>query len=121
MDFGQWEGLTIDEVQTRFPESLTAWRTADPPVGPLGGESPEEMMGRVQSFIDDLIAQHIGQTVLAVSHGGLFQAMIFLTLKLPFRNDWHFYMYNASISELWLMADKAVMVSLNDTHHLESV
>lgn len=115
IDFGQWEGLTIDEVQRRFAESLMAWQTG---VGPPGGESPASLMQRIQAFIDDLAARHMGATVLVVSHGGVFQAMIFLTMKLPFRNDWHFYMYNASISELWLTADKAVMVSLNDTHHL---
>jgi broad specificity phosphatase PhoE len=120
MDFGRWEGLTLDDVQNRFSESFMAWKSGNPLVGPPDGESPESLARRVQSFVDDLVARHMGQSVLVVSHGGVFQAMVFLIMNIPFRNGWHFYMYNGSISELWLTAKKAVMVSLNDTHHLHS-
>jgi probable phosphoglycerate mutase len=118
LDLGEWESLTYPDLERDFPDALAAWR-GDPPVGPPGGEPPEHLVGRVRSFLDDLLARHKGETVALVSHGGVFQAMIFEAMGFPFRNDWQFYMFNGSISELWLNEGHAVLVRLNDTHHLD--
>ncbi len=63
-------------------------------------------------------AQHAGQTVALAGHGGVFQALLFAALGLPYRNDWVFYLYNGSLSELWLRSPRNVAVYLNDTAHL---
>ena len=119
LDLGQWEGLTYDILTRRFPDELAAWRDAESPQAPPDGETPEHLTGRVGEFIDDLLDRHRGETVAVVSHGGVFQTLIFLALGFPFRNDWYFYMFNGSISELWLNGESAVIVRLNDTGHLD--
>jgi probable phosphoglycerate mutase len=65
--FGEWDGLTFDEVFARWPQELETWlysTTARPP----GGESLVDVQARVESALDELVAEHHGRTVLMVSH-----------------------------------------------------
>lgn len=118
-DLGAWEGLTLGEAAARHGADLIAWR-ADPAAAPTDGESPAHLLERVRSFLDDLCAHHEGQTIALVGHGGVFQALLFVALDLPYRNDWLFYLYNGSLSELWLRSERNVAVYLNDTAHLSA-
>jgi broad specificity phosphatase PhoE len=116
-DLGAWEGLTLDEAAARYGADLAAWKV-DPTAAPTDGESPAHLVARVRSFLGDLCAHHAGQTVALVGHGGIFQALLFIALDIPYRNDWLFYLYNGSLSELWLRPERNVAVYLNDTGHL---
>ncbi len=116
-DFGAWEGLTMAEAEKRDAAALAKWR-ADPSAAPTGGEAPDDMRTRVRCLLDDLRTRNAGQTVALVGHGGVFQALIFAALDLPFRNDWVFLLDNGSLSELALSGTRGWLVRLNDTAHL---
>ena len=56
LDYGAWEGLTIDEINHRFPGEFEQY-DADPGTYQVGGgESGEEVAARLQPVIDELIA-----------------------------------------------------------------
>ncbi|MBN1265586.1 MAG: histidine phosphatase family protein [Anaerolineales bacterium] len=118
IDFGIWEGLTLDEISLSYSSEYARW-TAGIPVPNMNIEPSDSLLVRAGSFLHHIRTNHRGDTVLTVSHGAIMQAIIFLALSLPYRNDWYFYMYNGSISELWLKNGSAAMVRLNDTHHLD--
>jgi broad specificity phosphatase PhoE/ribonuclease HI len=65
--FGEWEGLTFDEVRDGWPEQLAAW-LANPAVTPPGGESFADVRRRVTRARDQLLASHPGKVVLVVTH-----------------------------------------------------
>ncbi|MGI6375063.1 MAG: histidine phosphatase family protein [Anaerolineae bacterium] len=116
IDFGAWEGLSMDEVAQRDAAALAAWR-ADPLAAPTGGEPPAQLLARVDALLADLQARHAGHAVALVSHGGLLQALILRALGLPYRNDWLFLLYNGSLSELSLAPGRHAAVYLNDHAH----
>jgi len=116
-DLGNWEGLTLDEAAARYGADLAAWRD-DPTAAPTGGELPAQLLARTRSLLDELRGRHAGQTIALVGHGGVFQALLFVALDIAYRNDWLFYLYNGSLSELWLRPERNVAVHLNDTAHL---
>ncbi len=65
--FGTWEGLTREEIVTRFPGGLS---------GPWGdGESRDAMTARVFAALREIAASHDGETVVVVSHGGPLRAV----------------------------------------------
>ncbi|HEX9854507.1 MAG TPA: histidine phosphatase family protein [Acidimicrobiia bacterium] len=73
--FGSWEGLTVDEIGERDPEGLALLRAGDEHV--IRGGSGEAFAGvrqRVTTAIDEIAANHRGQTVGIVSHGGALRA-----------------------------------------------
>ncbi|WP_232620150.1 bifunctional RNase H/acid phosphatase [Corynebacterium urealyticum] len=67
MDFGAWEGRRFVEIQEDHPEEHREcfnYATA----APHGGESPEQVYRRVSEFVDRVIAEYPGKTVLVVTH-----------------------------------------------------
>jgi broad specificity phosphatase PhoE len=68
--YGEWEGLTEPEIQTRSP-LIWQRRTADPArVAPPGGETGLEVQERAVAAIGRLRARHAGESVLLVTHSG---------------------------------------------------
>jgi broad specificity phosphatase PhoE len=129
LDFGLWEGLTVSEVQVQHPGAYERWKK-DPDFSPPLGESSQDLQRRIESFIADLKRSVSAPgnpappgeagAIVIVSHGVALQVLVFSLMGFPYQNDWSFYMYNGSISELRLTPERTVMVHLNDTHHLRA-
>ena len=66
IDVGDWQGLTVEEVRTRYPEQLhDAWHSGWP-----NGESHADLDARVLPALLDLGRRHEGARVLGVTHAG---------------------------------------------------
>ena len=63
-DFGSWEGLTRGEIDARFADHEQH-----------DGETYEEVRARVLAAANRIVAEHPGETVLVVSHGGALNAL----------------------------------------------
>jgi broad specificity phosphatase PhoE len=74
VDVGSWQGLTRDDVETRFPEQFARW--LDYGQGWEDGESYDEMSRRVVAALVQVAAAHDGTRILAVTHGGPIRAVI---------------------------------------------
>jgi broad specificity phosphatase PhoE len=72
-DFGDWTGLTRDEVERRFPGGSLLRRSGRKGWG--GGESYEEMADRIIRAVDRIAATHPGERVLVVTHNGPIRAV----------------------------------------------
>lgn len=68
-DVGAWSGLTGEEIATRWPDALAAWR-AGRLDGPPGGESDADLAARVFCALD-LLARRPEPVILVVTHGGV--------------------------------------------------
>lgn len=120
VNFGDWEGMTYDEIKAKHPETLAAWEADIFKNAPPNGETLEGLSVRVQSMLDELRGKHEDQKILIVAHGGVLQTLICLALKLPPTMYWQFHLSTASLSEVAFYPDGAILNSLNDTCHLKS-
>lgn len=68
-DAGEWTGLTMDEIDVRFPGDRAAWRT------PPGFEGDEQLLARAIPALEEMAAQFEGGEVVAVTHGGVIFAL----------------------------------------------
>lgn len=118
VNFGDWEGLTYDEIKVKHPETLAAWENDIFKNAPPNGETLEGLAVRVQSMLDELRMKHQDQRILIVAHGGVLQTLICLALKLPPTMYWQFHLSTASISEVAFYPAGAILNSLNDTSYL---
>ncbi|MBC7290231.1 MAG: bifunctional RNase H/acid phosphatase [Actinotalea sp.] len=84
VDFGEWEGLAVPEVETRWPGELRRWYE-DPTVAAPGGESLVELGRRVEAGLEALLADGTGRTVVVVSHAMAIRAAVGVSLGMPAR------------------------------------
>jgi alpha-ribazole phosphatase len=121
MAFGRWEGLTYAELQQQDAERLAAWERDQLHSAPPGGETLQQMTQRVRAAYGDMLAAGHDKTVGVVAHGGPLQLLLCLALGLPPQAYWQFAVSLASLSELWVYEQGAILTRLNDTHHLRTL
>lgn len=117
-DFGAWEGLTLTEIQQRWPEAVAAWQH-DPRQAPPGGESFADTACRVNSACERILRDHQGETVLVVSHITPMKILLCRALGVPLLTMYRFYLGPACINEIqWHSDEFAAVRTVNDTSHL---
>lgn len=73
--FGEWEGLTWDQIVQRWPDLRERhWSTAKD-YAPKGGESFDAVLERVKSALSDLQSGGY-ENVLVVTHAGVLHAVL---------------------------------------------
>lgn len=78
--FGCVEGLSVDEIQARYPGEWAGWLRFDQNYAMPDGESTREFHARVMAAIHRLAAAHRDETVVVVTHGGVLD-MIYRTAR----------------------------------------
>ena len=85
IDLGQWDGLTRDEIKTRFAEEyrlrgldLAGYRPAD-------GENFEDLSRRAWSAFQDICRSEPGN-ILVVTHSGVNRVILCNLLGMPLNN-----------------------------------
>jgi probable phosphoglycerate mutase len=73
VDVGEWQGLTRDEAEDRFPDGFRRWQAGG--TGWEKGETYGEMSARVLKAVTGITGDHEGGRVLIVSHGGPIRAI----------------------------------------------
>jgi probable phosphoglycerate mutase len=81
-NFGQWDGLTGEQVEATHPDGPVSWRH-DPDFAPPGGESRTQLGVRVKAALNDLVARYRGQTVVVAAHTMSIRAALGAALGAP--------------------------------------
>ena len=77
--FGAFQGRTYAEIETELPEHAWHWRKRTPDwTPPEGGESLIALRERIVATVDELAAQHPGQQIVMVAHGGVMDILYLL-------------------------------------------
>ena len=72
-DYGDWAGLSFDNVMVRDPEAASAW-LRDPAATPPGGDSILSLMQRVAGWLAGQITLH--ERTIIVTHPAIIRAAI---------------------------------------------
>jgi probable phosphoglycerate mutase len=118
--FGEWDGLTNEEMIAAFEEEYNAWRGSFE-VAPPGGESLKDFDTRVRRAFDSILAQYSGQTVVVVAHVMPIRALLRLANDSSIAGFWRTNIGPASISIARYWGDEAAeVICSNSTAHLSS-
>ena len=79
---GSWAGLTVSEIETRFPDGHRHW--VDSRAGWEDGETYDDLGIRVVEGMRRIGAAHPDAHVLAVTHGGPIRVILASIRGLPF-------------------------------------
>lgn len=117
--FGQLEGKTPDEMAVQHPEELRRWRAREPSYGPQGGETLQAFYDRSVGAAARLAAQHPGQTIALVAHGGVLDCFYRAANRLPLEQVRSWKVTNASVNRLLYSPEGFSMVAWADDRHLD--
>jgi broad specificity phosphatase PhoE len=121
LDYGQWEGKTLQEVMKSNPKTLRAWQADPGEVAPPGGESGLEAQQRVVLFLDSLAARYPKGHVAVVFHKSVCRLAICHVLGMsPSDYRRKLIMENAALSIIQSSEDDWQLVTYNDTSHLSA-
>jgi len=120
INFGEWEGLTIKEIEANFPEKFIEWRN-DEVNGPMcGGDlSIKKASIRAKKAILKIAKEHPGNNIIIVAHGGIIKAGLIGIFDLKMTMYHKIILGNTSVCKI-IFDDKLSpkIITLNDTSHL---
>jgi probable phosphoglycerate mutase len=118
--FGDWEGLTNEEVFVGFEQQYSAWRGSFE-VAPPNGESLKDFDARVRSSLERILKTFAGQTVVVVAHVMPIRALLRIANDSSIAGFWRPNIGPASISiARYFGHEAAEIICMNSTAHLSS-
>lgn len=121
MAFGDWEGLTRDEVEGRWPEPFGVWRTSPERAVPAGGESVLEVALRAGKALQQIRDHHPDGTVVVVSHAIVLRLIVLDALGLGPERLWSLDASPAGLTEIEYQPGWATVHRMNTLAHLHGL
>jgi probable phosphoglycerate mutase len=119
MFYGEWQGLSKQEIVARDADYLARWKR-DPSIGPPRGESPHDVSTRARDAIQDLLARHTEGPLLVVSHKAVLRILLCqlfgIELRHYRRGDWPV----GALTQIDLGASGPALRRFADVGHLTS-
>jgi broad specificity phosphatase PhoE len=120
LDIGEMEALTFQQMSERHPRFLQAWLSGQAPYEAMpGGECLLDLQERAWQAIER-IRERDDETVAAVTHNFVIITVLCRVLGLELANFRRLRHSLAAKSVLEMGRDRIIVVSFNDTCHLEA-
>lgn len=86
MQFGEWEGLSWNQVAAKYPRLARLWIERFPHYPIPGGEPLGKFRQRIAAAMRRIVDANQGQCALVVTHAGVIRFTLAKALGLPARN-----------------------------------
>lgn len=121
MNYGDAEGLTFQEISSRYPDVAKLIANFNLELKFPGGESFRGFIERTSKFLDRLNEHAPSESILVVAHSGPLRVLVCALLGID-QNHWRqIGCDNASLSIMSTYPQGAILSLLNDTSHLREV
>jgi alpha-ribazole phosphatase len=121
ISMGEWEGRTREEVIAVAPREHERWHADPVHHAPPRGETIAQVRDRLAKALERSYDAYPESTVLWVTHGGVIGILLCHLLGMDLNRRWQFRRDNASITELEIAPDYAIIHRTNDTLHLRGI
>lgn len=118
IDYGDWQGLTPEDVAARYPELHRRWERSPQLVAMPGGETLAAVRERADAAMRRAAAVHEGGTVALVTHKVVCKILICAALGIANDHFWQIEQENGAISVVEFSRGRPVLKLCNDTGHL---
>jgi broad specificity phosphatase PhoE len=121
IDCGEWQGLSLNEVQARDEETYRDWLDTPEQVRIPGGESLQEVQDRVLPFVQDAVLKYKQGIIVLVSHRVVNKVLICTLLGLNNSFFWNFQIDTGGISRFQFNGNTVVLTGHNDISFMKTV
>lgn len=88
LNFGQWEGLSLDEVEKKYPGERERRFNDILNHRIPGGETFQELSDRIKTGVNQILTEHKGSAVALVAHSGVNRVIILQALGCGLHQIW---------------------------------
>ena len=118
IDYAEWQGLTREQAEERWPDEIGLWFRAPHLAAIPGGETLAALLSRAAAALGEILQAHPIGTVVLVGHDSVNRVLLLFALDLPLAKYWHLRQDPCSLNELFFENDAFVIGSINQTQHL---
>ncbi len=119
IDYGAWQGLSPAEARETWPEQIVDWYERPGLAEIPGGETLQQVRDRAMAVVFQAAEQHIGRTVVMVSHTVVNRLILLGALGLGNDHFWRLKQEPCAINVLAIEGQEFTLQLFNDTCHLE--
>ena len=114
IDFGLFEGMTYNQIESDFPDEIIKWTSDNMKYNFPKGESIISFYERCAKGIDYLIKKHKEDKCITVfTHGGVIQAVLAYLLGNNINLFWQFKIDNCSLTGIDFSENMAIVEFIN--------
>ncbi|MFC1902763.1 histidine phosphatase family protein [Chloroflexota bacterium] len=117
-NYGEWQGLSHQEVKEKYKELYLEWLNKPHQVKMPAGESLADVRERAIGVVDSVIARH-GGTVVLVSHRVVNKVLICVLLGLDDSHFWNIRLDTCGITTFNYENERFILTRHNDTSFLK--
>ncbi len=103
IDFGKWEGRTIDSLMGSAPAALQRFWSDPFAHPPPGAEAFEAFEQRIEQAWEAILDGHGGKRVLLIVHGGVIRLLLCKQMGMPLPHMFRLVVDHASLSRVRLI------------------
>lgn len=115
LSFGEWEGLSVEEVERRFPGLLQERMKRIETFHANGGETYRDLHDRVVPKFNEIVARHPNDSIVIAVHGGVNRVILAHILGIPIDRIFGVEQYYAAVNIIQYYEDTAVVELTNGT------
>ena len=119
-NYGQWQGLSHQEVKDKYKELYTAWINRPDQVKMPAGESLDDVSKRAMDVVTDIITRY-KRTVVLVSHRVVNKVLICALLGLDNSHFWKIKQDTGGITTFTYENEQFILTKHNDTSYLKPI
>jgi broad specificity phosphatase PhoE len=117
--FGQLEGVTLHEMEARYPDLYRRWQDkTDMAFHWPGGERRADFFARAAQACQRILTRHPDDKVAIVAHGGTIRACLAHLLPRQLGRWWTYPLDNGGLTRVHGTGNDTGLLVLNDTSHL---
>jgi len=98
LSFGQWEGLTYQQIVANWEDAMANFMQHPDIMEIPGGETFPEVQQRALQRLQELIRKHDGQTIVVVAHGAVLRTILTAALHMPLQYLWSIRQFNTAVN-----------------------
>ena len=118
IDYGEWQGLSHQEVKARYEELYAGWVNCPEQIRMPAGESLDDVRQRALAVVDDILGRHTGSVIL-VSHRVVNKVLICALLGLDNSRFWNIRQDISGITSFTYEKGQFILTRHNDTSYLK--
>lgn len=119
LNFGDWEGLTYDEIVAKWPEALSNFFQHPDILKIPHGESFPELRARALACVEKIVAKHPEETVAVVAHGAILRTILTAALHMDLKYVWTIRQFNTAVNIVTYTESGTTVELINGTGHLK--
>lgn len=106
LNFGDWEGLTAEQITAKNPTALRDFYANPAGYTPPNAENYVCFIDRIREALENVLANHAGKRVLIVTHGGVIRSLFSLLLGMSAARTSHIDVPHACLTRFSCFEDE---------------